>query len=107
MTSRIARHTAVTGSLVLLVMALAACTASAQWGPQQDKSLSLAASYAYSGGDNGWRLELARQDFVVNAGFFDAGSYKQMGNGDVYALELGVGPGAFMSDYEGTPFVVG
>lgn len=108
MTTRISRSTAVAATIALLALLLTACTASAQWGPQQrDSSLKLAASFAYSGSDNGYRLELATRDIVLDAAYFDSGGYKGMGGGDVYGLELGVGPGVFLSGYEGTPFVLG
>lgn len=101
----IARRTTVILTAGLLGLLLTACGASAQW--DSDRGLGIAASWAYSGGENGYRLELARKDFVVNAGFFNANNYRQRGRGDVMALEVGVGPGAFMSDYEGMPFVLG
>jgi hypothetical protein len=106
MIAHISRSATIKGTVALLTLLLAACTASAQFG-QQRRSMNLAASYAYSGGDNGFRLELAMDDFVIDGGFFDSDGYKGMGGGDVYGLELGVGPGAFMSEYEGAPFVLG
>lgn len=93
--------------LALLTLLLATCTASAQFGRQQQDDLGIAASWAYSGDDTGFRLELGQRDFVVDAGIFNADDYGRRGDGDVYALELGVGPSAFMEGYEGMPFVVG
>ena len=107
MTARTLRSTSITASIALLALLLAACTASAQWGPQQDDSIDIAASYAYSGGDNGYRLELGLKDFIVDGGYFNSDGYGGAGDGDIYALELGVGPGVFMPQYEGTPFVFG
>ena len=105
MTARTARRIALTTSVALLALLLAACTASAQWN--DSRSLSIAASWAYSGDDDGFRLELGQRDFVIDGGWFNTDNYRRRGHGDVIGLELGVGPSAFMSDYEGMPFVVG
>jgi hypothetical protein len=101
-----ARSAAITTAVALLALLTAAGGVFAQWGPQQ-QDLGLAASWAYSGDDHGYRLELGQRDFVIDAGFFNADDYGARGDGDVYALELGVGPSAFMDNYEGTPFVLG
>jgi len=100
-----ARRTTLTLTVALLALLLAACGASAQW--DAGRSLGIAASWAYSGGDNGYRLELGQSDFVIDAGFFNAENYGALGDGDVYALELGILPSMFMPGYEGTPFVLG
>lgn len=107
MTACINRTTAIATITVLLALLMAACNASAQWGRQQDRNLGVAASWAYSGDDSGYRLELGQRDFTIDAGFFNADDYGARGDGEVYALELGVGPNAFMEGYEGTPFMVG
>ncbi len=96
---------ALTLTVALLALMLAACGASAQW--DSGGTLGMAVSWAYSGGDNGYRLELGRQDFVIDGGFFSADNYDGRGDGDVYALELGVSPSILMPDYNGTPFVLG
>ncbi len=105
MTTHIARLSiiAIVGALVALV--LAPSTALAQW--QEPDRLGVAASWAYSGSDNGYRLELAKESFTVDAGIFSPDNYDAMGGGDVIALELGVSPKAFMPGYQGNPFVVG
>jgi len=101
-----ARFAAVTTAVALLALLMAAGSAFAQWGPQQ-QDLGMAVSWAYSGNDTGYRLELGQRDFVIDAGFFNADNYGPRGDGDVYALELGVGPSALMEGYEGAPFVLG
>lgn len=100
-----ARRSAITLIAALLVLMLAACGASAQW--DAGRTFGVAASWAYSGGDNGYRLELGGSDFVIDAGFFNADNYAGRGDGDVIGLEVGVGPSMFMPGYEGTPFVIG
>jgi hypothetical protein len=112
MTARLPRLTVRVAVTTLVTLLLAACIAPAQIGrrgpfPQQGEDLGLAASWAYSGDDTGYRLELATSDYVIDAGVFNAENYGPRGDGDVYALELGVGPGAFMEGYEGVPFVAG
>lgn len=107
MIARTSHAAATTTAIALLALMLSACVASAQWGGRQQENLGIAASWAYSGDDNGYRLELGQKNFVIDAGMFSADNYGDRGDGEVYALELGVGPGAFMEDYQGTPFVVG
>ncbi|HCA47158.1 MAG TPA: hypothetical protein DEP45_07260 [Armatimonadetes bacterium] len=99
-----ARRSVITSAVAAVALMVASCGAWAQW--DQDPGLGVAASWAYSGGDNGYRLEFAKNSFVVNGGFFNA-DWGQRGDGDVYGLEVGMGPGAFMKDYEGTAFAVG
>jgi hypothetical protein len=105
MTARIARLTSIAATGALVALMLFSAPATAQWNQQDTQGF--AASWAYSGGDSGYRLELGAQDFVINAGFFNADDYGSRGDGESYALELGVGPSMFMPEYEGTPFMVG
>lgn len=106
MIPRIVRCTAIVTAGVFIALSLSAASASAQW-QRRPQTTGFAASWAYSGGENGYRLELARQNFVVSAGLFDTDGYKGRGNGDIYALELGISPETFMPGYEGMPFVLG
>ncbi|MFW5868995.1 MAG: hypothetical protein ACOCX2_14315 [Armatimonadota bacterium] len=101
-----ARGTTIAAAISLLGILLTVGAASAQFGRQQD-NLGLAASWAYSGDDTGFRLELGQRDFVVSGGYFNADDYGARGDGKAYALELGVAPSMFMDDYEGMPFVLG
>ena len=112
MTVRIPRSIVLAAATTLIALLLTACIAPAQIGrrqpmPRQGDNLNIAASWAYSGDDTGYRLELAKNNYVIDAGYFNAENYGRRGDGDVYALELGVGPGAFMEGYEGLPFVAG
>lgn len=107
MTARIARLTALAVVCALVALTLAPTTALAQWRSPQPDKLGLAASWAYSGNDTGYRLELGQQNFAVNAGFFESENYGARGDGDVVALELAVSPAMLMPGYEGNPFVVG
>lgn len=101
------RGTAVAAVTVVLGILLTICTASAQFPGQQEDTLGFAASWAYSGSDNGFRLELGRSDMVIDGGYFDVDNYGARGDGKTYALELGVSPSMFMDDYEGMLFVAG
>ena len=102
-----ARGTTIATVTVLLGILLTVCTASAQFPRQQQQDLGLAASWAYSGDDTGFRLELGQPDFVISGGYFEADDYGARGDGKAYALELGISPSMFMDNYEGMPFVAG
>jgi hypothetical protein len=91
--------------LTALIFTLtAAGIASAQWD-SGGSSMAVGVSYAYSGNDNGFRLELGGPSYVLNAGWFKS-DYRDAGDGSVIALEAGMNPGEFLGN-QGMPFVVG
>jgi hypothetical protein len=106
-TARTARLSIVAMTVGLIALVLLPTAALAQWQQKQPQNLGIAASWAYSGDDNGYRLEIGSESFNASGGYFQADNYGPRGDGDVYALELGVGPQAIMSGYEGAPFVLG
>lgn len=85
---------------VIATVLVSATCAFAQW-PQAQKKSGFALSYAYQGSTNGFRLEMAQDDYLIDAGWFDTN------DGDVYCLELGMNPTREIGDYGGTPFMVG
>jgi hypothetical protein len=93
--------------LVITVTAVAllmtSVCASAQWAHQEKKG-GIGVSYAYSGDDNGFRLELAREKFTIDGGWFQSDDGDE---GDVYCLELGMNPTGQIQGYGGIPFMIG
>jgi len=86
----------------ILVLALSALPALAQWGGR-DTSGGFGVSYAYGGDENGVRLELAQSALTFGGGYFDDGD----DDGNVLCAEVGVKANQLISGYEGAPFVIG
>ncbi len=78
------RRTAFLTLLILVLIALTAMSASAQWGRRGSTS-SLGVSFAYGGDPDGVRLEYATDKFVVDGLYFqDDGR-----DSDILGFELG------------------
>lgn len=92
-----------TGATIVVTAALLGCasTACAQYGRGSGSNGS-AVSFAYTGDENGWRLEFTADKLIFNAGWFNADF-----DSDIYALEVGIKASDEVSDYGGVPFAAG
>ena len=92
------------GAVLIILSALlvlGAISAWAQGGGQT--SSAVAVSFAYSGDENGARLELSQGAFTYGVGYFDDDD----DHGNVYCAELGLSADELIGGYEGLPFVIG
>lgn len=85
----------------LVVLALTALPAPAQWSGGETSGVG--ASFAYSDDEDGVRLELAQNVLIFGVGYFDDDN----DNGNVLCAEVGVKVDQLVSGYEGMPFVIG
>lgn len=90
-----------TGTALILVLALTALPALAQWGRGGSNGIGL--SYGYSGDENGVRLEVARDAITYAGGYFDDDD----DDGSVLCVEVGLKADRLVPGYEGAPFVIG
>ncbi|MGC9317036.1 MAG: hypothetical protein ACP5KN_03240 [Armatimonadota bacterium] len=94
------RVIAISTVVSLAMIALLASSASAQ--RYRARTSGAAASFSYSGDEDGWRLELGSDGTVYDAGWFNGEN-----DSDIYCLEVGLTASETMSDYEGVPFALG
>ncbi len=92
-------------TLILVIamasLVLAAVSASAQWGRQRTSGTAL--SFAYSGDENGFRLEHSQDQVVYGIGYFDDDDDR----GETYCAEIGLKATDVIEGYGGIPFVLG
>ncbi|MGD9494817.1 MAG: hypothetical protein AB7Y46_00775 [Armatimonadota bacterium] len=93
--------TALVLAVAVIISLLTAISASAQWGRQSTSGSAL--SFAYSGDENGFRLEHARDGLVYDLGYFDDDDDE----GILWSAEIGLDASHFIEDYGGAPFVIG
>ena len=71
--------------LILIVIAMTAMSASAQWGGRNANTSSLGVSFAYGGDPDGLRLEYTTDKFVVDGLYFQDDSR----DSDIMGVEFG------------------